>query len=145
VGENRRWAETARQNGVPIALAEADQRTPGRGLCGAALGMSQERRPLGSRGAHGSRVVSGRGCNGLPRWSEGTQRWLLLPEPSRKPRPARSNLSQPDEQRRVFVGGPEAHMLVNSSIGYRGQFVIVAVPKGSTWSLTISVWPLGGG
>jgi hypothetical protein len=34
-------------------------------------------------------------------------------------------LSQPDQQRRVFVWGPEAHMLVNSSIGYRGQFVIV--------------------
>ena len=31
-GGNRRWAETARQNAVPIALAEADQRT--RGLSG---------------------------------------------------------------------------------------------------------------
>jgi hypothetical protein len=33
-------------------------------------------------------------------------------------------------------------MLVNSSIGYRGQFVIVVVPKGSTWSLTISDLPV---
>jgi hypothetical protein len=33
-------------------------------------------------------------------------------------------------------------MLVNSSIGYRGQLVIVVVPKGSTWSLTISDLPV---
>jgi hypothetical protein len=38
---NRRWAETARQNAVPIALAEADHRTGPGASAGPRWGMSQ--------------------------------------------------------------------------------------------------------
>ena len=29
-------------------------------------------------------------------------------------------------------------MIVNSSIGYRGEMVVTCVPRGSAWSLTLS-------
>ena len=34
--------------------------------------------------------------------------------------------------------GNVAHMAINSSIQYRGELVIVGVPRGSTWRLTVS-------
>ena len=45
--------QTARQNAVPIALAEADQRPPrGRGRSGAALGdVARSHLPMSARGA----------------------------------------------------------------------------------------------
>jgi len=33
-------------------------------------------------------------------------------------------------------------MLVNASVGYRGSLVVVAVPKGSVWNLSISDVPV---
>jgi len=44
-GGNRRWAEAARQNAVPIALAEADQRPPGAALGDVARTPSRAARP----------------------------------------------------------------------------------------------------
>jgi hypothetical protein len=35
-------------------------------------------------------------------------------------------------------GGPDGVMVANHSLGYRGELLVVAVPRGSTWSLTIS-------
>ena len=52
-GGNRRWAETARQNAVPIALAEADQRPPGRGRCGGRAGGCRKNAVLRVRVRHG--------------------------------------------------------------------------------------------
>ncbi len=37
--------------------------------------------------------------------------------------------------------GDEARSLVNSSIAYRGQLTVVAVPRGSQWTLTLSDQP----
>jgi hypothetical protein len=37
--------------------------------------------------------------------------------------------------------GSDANMLINSSIGYRGSLIVMAVPKGSTWKLTLSDVP----
>jgi hypothetical protein len=35
-------------------------------------------------------------------------------------------------------GGPDGVMVANHGLGYRGDLLVVAVPRGSTWSLTIS-------
>jgi hypothetical protein len=33
---------------------------------------------------------------------------------------------------------PNGSMLINASIGYRGDLIVVAVPKASVWNLTLS-------
>ena len=56
-GGNRGWAEIARQNAVPIALAEADQRPPGPGPLRGGVGGCRKNAPahVGER-----RMVPGR-------------------------------------------------------------------------------------
>jgi hypothetical protein len=38
--------------------------------------------------------------------------------------------------------GPNANMVVNGSISYRGDLIVVAVSKGSSWSMTLADAPV---
>jgi hypothetical protein len=37
--------------------------------------------------------------------------------------------------------GPIGHMLVNGNLGFRGDLIVQSVPRGSTWSITLSDVP----
>ena len=38
--------------------------------------------------------------------------------------------------------GDVGQMIINGSIGFRGQLIVVAVPRGSIWALTLSDVPV---
>ena len=78
--------------------------------------------------------------DGPPRWSESQLKWLSGYFCLRSSGDVRDLICTRDASTFFWVG-PEMHLVINSSISYRGALEVVCVPRGSTWSLTLSDVP----
>jgi hypothetical protein len=78
-----------------------------------------------------------------PCWNEGTQKWLSGDFVLRGSNDFRDFVCiQPHNNGGAFAWyGPNGQMLVNRSESYSGGLMVVAVPKGSVWALTLSDVP----
>jgi hypothetical protein len=79
----------------------------------------------------------------IPQWSEGTQRWLTSYFCLRGSADVRDAicLSPQSGGAPPYGTGNAKTWLANSSIRYFGELQVVAIPKGSVWSLTLSDTP----
>ena len=78
--------------------------------------------------------------DGDPRWDEGRRVWRSHYLVLRGQYDIRDLVSfDPMSTPGALCGGaPRGEVLINASIGYRGGLQIICVPRGSTWSLTLS-------
>jgi hypothetical protein len=78
-----------------------------------------------------------------PQFNEGRQRWVAGRFVLRGSNDYRDLICLDSQSGGGWTSGtaPFAIVLANASIGYAGGLEIVAVPKGSTWALTLSDAP----
>jgi hypothetical protein len=76
--------------------------------------------------------------DGPPRWDESKQKWLSAYLSLRGSHDFRDLvcLDLLTNPHALSWWARDGNSLINASVSYRGQLVVVAVPKGSQWSLT---------
>jgi hypothetical protein len=78
-----------------------------------------------------------------PRWNEGEQKWVAGYFVLRGRHDYRDLICfEPASNGHAMTWwGADGSMVINGSIGYRGDLIVVAVPRGSQWSITLSDTP----